>query len=96
VPTPSADICTIAPNSALCQVLSPPTAAEPVKPVQRATNQVVTTLASAAGESKGGGAGNSATSITPGDDETSDKSAGPAASDKTGKQNDATKKMYCN
>lgn len=40
-PPPSADICTVAPNSSLCQVLSPPTASEPVKPVQQATNEVI-------------------------------------------------------
>jgi filamentous hemagglutinin family protein len=43
-PPPSADICTIAPNSALCQVLSPPTASEPVKPVQQASNEVIKTV----------------------------------------------------
>lgn len=43
-PPPSADICTIAPNSALCQVLSPPTASEPVKPVQQASNEIIKTV----------------------------------------------------
>jgi filamentous hemagglutinin family protein len=43
-PPPSADICTIAPNSALCQVLSPPTASDPVKPVQQASNEVIKTI----------------------------------------------------
>jgi filamentous hemagglutinin family protein len=49
-PPPSADICTIAPNSALCQVLSPPTASERVKPVQKAINSTINVinLASAA------------------------------------------------
>ncbi|WP_231949325.1 two-partner secretion domain-containing protein [Herminiimonas arsenitoxidans] len=41
VKPPSPDICTIAPNSALCQVLSPPTASEPVKPVQQASNEII-------------------------------------------------------
>jgi filamentous hemagglutinin family protein len=45
-PPPSADICTIAPNSALCQVLSPPTASEPVKPVQQASNEIIRTVTS--------------------------------------------------
>ncbi|RBA24552.1 filamentous hemagglutinin family protein [Herminiimonas fonticola] len=45
---PSADICTIAPNSALCQVLSPPTASEPNKPVQQASNEVIKTVTTAA------------------------------------------------
>lgn len=47
-PPPSADICSIAPNSALCQVLSPPTASEPVKPVQQASNEVIKTVTTSA------------------------------------------------
>lgn len=43
-PPPSADICTIAPNSMLCQVLSPPTASEPIKPVQQASNEIIKTV----------------------------------------------------
>jgi filamentous hemagglutinin family protein len=43
-PPPSPDICTIAPNSALCQVLSPPTASEPIKPVQQAMNEIIKTV----------------------------------------------------
>lgn len=43
-PPPSADICTIAPNSALCQILSPPTASEPMKPVQQASNEIIKTV----------------------------------------------------
>lgn len=42
------DICTIAPGSALCQALSPPTALEPVKPTQRASNEVIKAVALAA------------------------------------------------
>ncbi len=45
---PSTDICTIAPNSALCQVLSPPTASEPVKPVQQASNEIIKTVTQSA------------------------------------------------
>ena len=42
-PTPaaSADICTIAPHSALCLVLSPPRASEPLQPMQQASNEVI-------------------------------------------------------
>lgn len=40
-PAPSADICTIAPDSALCQVMSPPTASEPVKPVIKQTSDAL-------------------------------------------------------
>lgn len=38
---PSPDICKVTPTAPLCQVLSPPTASEPVKPVQQATNEVI-------------------------------------------------------
>jgi len=34
------DTCTVSPASALCQVTSPPTASQPVKPVQQASEQV--------------------------------------------------------
>jgi hypothetical protein len=98
-PPPSADICTIAPNSALCQVLSPPTASEPVKPVQQASNEVIKTLStsdgvpgsSSSGSSNSGGA---ATSATPDDSKKTDKVE--ATSDKTGTKNEPTKKTYCN
>lgn len=40
-PAPSPDICTIAPTSALCQVLSPPTASVPIRPVQQALDNVI-------------------------------------------------------
>jgi filamentous hemagglutinin family protein len=74
-PPPSADICTIAPNSALCQVLSPPTASAPVKPVQKAINSTINVinLASAAqvpvtasprNAPAGGNAGNGTTSAS--------------------------------
>ena len=44
---PLADICTIAPNSALCQVLAPPTSSEPVRPViQRTSDVLLATLKS--------------------------------------------------
>lgn len=38
---PSGDICTIAPGSALCQVISPPTASEPEKPVIKQTSDAL-------------------------------------------------------
>jgi hypothetical protein len=40
-PAPSADICTIAPDSALCQVLAPPTPSEPVTPVIQQTSDAL-------------------------------------------------------
>ncbi len=88
-PPPSADICTIAPNSALCQVLSPPTASEPVKPVQQASNQVVATLVSLAPLAS--------TASTVDADATT--GATPAANGATGAGTGAgtsIKKMYCN
>lgn len=88
-PPPSADICTIAPNSALCQVLSPPTASEPVKPVQQASNEIIKTVNSSApktdfdqlafldtkkqGDSSSGGSGASGSSSTPDDKKVDDK-----------------------
>ncbi|UGQ45006.1 two-partner secretion domain-containing protein [Massilia endophytica] len=77
-PPPTADICTIAPNSALCQVLSPPTASEPEKPVQAATKEVIKTITregsgSGSGSSSGGGSSSG---------KGSDSSGGPAATDK--------------
>ncbi|WP_254873104.1 MULTISPECIES: filamentous hemagglutinin N-terminal domain-containing protein [Oxalobacteraceae] len=90
-PPPSVDICTIAPNSALCQVLSPPTASEPVKPVQQASNEIIKTVNSSApktdfdqlafldtkkqGDSSSGGSGPSASSSTPDDKKSDDKKA---------------------
>jgi filamentous hemagglutinin family protein len=40
-PASTADLCTIAPDSALCLVLAPPTASEPVKPVIKQTSDVL-------------------------------------------------------
>lgn len=45
VPVPTVpDICTIAPNSTLCQVLSPPTASAPIRPVVQALNDIIKTV----------------------------------------------------
>ena len=90
-PPPSADICTIAPNSALCQVLSPPTASEPVKPVQQASNEVIKTVTTSAPKtdfdqvafldttktttSDSGGSSGTAATGTAPDDSKSDKTA---------------------
>jgi filamentous hemagglutinin family protein len=41
---PSADICTIAPNSALCQVLAPRTASTALQPVSQALNSTVNVI----------------------------------------------------
>jgi filamentous hemagglutinin family protein len=60
-PPPSADICTIAPNSALCQVLSPPTASEPAKPVQRAVTEVIKVINTSQPDSAPGSSGGSGT-----------------------------------
>ncbi|MNR79410.1 hypothetical protein D3C72_101170 [compost metagenome] len=53
-PPPSANICTIAPNSPLCQVLSPPSVSEPVKPVQQASNEIIKTVTNSAPKSNPG------------------------------------------
>ncbi|MGF6098926.1 filamentous hemagglutinin N-terminal domain-containing protein [Pseudomonas sp. 18175] len=83
-PSPSADICTIAPNSALCQVLSPPTASEPVKPVQAASNQLYVAVNTAA-------PGPDSTTTKP---ETDTKDA--SLSEPSVAKNEPAKKMYCN
>jgi filamentous hemagglutinin family protein len=107
---PAADICVVAPNSALCQVLSPPTASEPVKPVQNVVNEVIrmgtTTTPSAFDpgtvlfENKPTVAdttsgGGASGSTTDNKVEAKDEQ-GSAATEKTGAKNDAIKKTYCN
>jgi filamentous hemagglutinin family protein len=88
-PPPSADICTIAPNSALCQVLSPPSASEPVKPVPQASNEIIRTVNSSTpktdfdqlafldtkkqGDSSSGSSGSSGSSSTSDDKKADDK-----------------------
>jgi filamentous hemagglutinin family protein len=102
-PPPSADICTIAPNSALCQVLSPPTASEPVKPVQQASNEVIRTVTSAQSTPVGPQTPvftdvSSDAPKTTGTDKPADKADTKevASADKSGAKNDPVKKMFCN
>ncbi|HEY1146991.1 MAG TPA: hemagglutinin, partial [Pseudoduganella sp.] len=105
VPT-SADACVLAPTLPACQVISPPTASEPVKPVQAALNQVIRTVndtepqrspASPSSSSSGGGTGgNSAPSSTPDEKKGKEKVAGEASMEKEGIKNEPVKKMYCN
>jgi hypothetical protein len=94
-PPPSVDICTIAPNSALCQVLSPPTASEPVKPIQQATNEIIKTVTTSTPRTDVGEVAFLDTKKT---DSKSDKTDAKevASSDKTGAKNDSVKKTYCN
>lgn len=84
-PPPSVDICTIAPNSVLCQILGPPTASQPVKPVQQASNEVIKTLTTAA-------------PMPSFSDKATDKTNTKelASSDKAGTRIEPTKKLYCN
>ncbi|WP_395408716.1 beta strand repeat-containing protein [Pseudoduganella sp. UC29_106] len=101
----SPDVCAIAPSQPLCQVLSPPTASEPVKPVQVAQSQVIRTInntemhsptSSSSSSSGGGTGGNSSTSSTPDDKKIEAKAAADASKDKEGTKNDPVKKTYCN
>ncbi|WP_198083525.1 hypothetical protein [Variovorax sp. E3] len=107
---PSADICTIAPNSALCQVLSPPTASEPTRPVQTATNEIIKTVTSVVPPSGGPSSPtepnvNSTAPASPPstndktadkkDDKKDDATKVASASD-PGKSQQPSKKMYCN
>lgn len=94
---PSADICTLAPNSALCQVLSPPTAREPNNPVQMATNEVIKTV----------NRSSSSVMDTVSSGIPAEKSRGPSvpankaegntdASTDQGNKHEPVKKLYCN
>ncbi|MDB5964344.1 MAG: filamentous hemagglutinin N-terminal protein, partial [Polaromonas sp.] len=47
VPASSA-ICSVAPNSSACQVLSPPIASQPVQPVQTASTEIIKLVSSSA------------------------------------------------
>ncbi|UMR30569.1 filamentous hemagglutinin N-terminal domain-containing protein [Massilia sp. MB5] len=102
-PPLSVDLCQLTPSLPICQVIAPPTAQEPVKPVQQAVNQVVSAvntqtqmLADASGADSG-----RAPSASKSEEKKSDKkeegSKGNSATDKTGSKNEkAAPKMYCN
>ncbi|MDB5847485.1 MAG: hypothetical protein JWP29_1237, partial [Rhodoferax sp.] len=85
---PLPDICSIAPHSTLCIVLSPPTAADPVKPVQAAAFEVIKAVTSNVYTSLGAETTKDIALTV------SQKVAG--TTDATGTQNAAAKKMYCN
>jgi hypothetical protein len=102
-PPPSADICSIAPNSALCQVLAPPSPSDPAKPVQQASNEVIKSVANAQSTPVGQQSPvftdvSSDTPKTTGTDKPADKADTKevASTDKSGTKNDPAKKMYCN
>ncbi len=85
-------------------MLSPPTASEPVKPVQFAATEVIKTLAateagggsgSDGGSGGGSSSGGSGMSTTPEDNKAADK-VDAANNDKTGTKNETVKKLYCN
>ena len=89
-PPPSADICTIAPNSALCQVLSPPTASAPVKPVQQASNELLIAIAKSTPTEL------SVSEIGVSVAKTGTSSVDATSAPSTGAGNATAKKMYCN
>lgn len=106
---PSADICTIAPNSALCQVLSPPTASAPIQPVQQAMNAIIKTVSTSAPTAPPQDAftpekvANMPASIPAAGSSTPDDSKADvkkddkvAAADVTVAKNEPTKKTFCN
>lgn len=95
-PPPSADICKIAPDSALCQVLSPPTASEPNKPVQQASNEVIKTLTTSTPNSSGGSSTSESVDGTKKADDKKSDTKEVASNDKSGTKNDTVKKLYCN
>lgn len=101
----------IAPNSALCQVLSPPTQTqdqnEPVSQARNTTVSVINTattkvIAQANPDAPGSGAteGGSPASGDSSTDKASDTkltaSGVAASSDKPGTKSDVAKKLYCN
>ncbi|MBK6005642.1 filamentous hemagglutinin N-terminal domain-containing protein [Ramlibacter ginsenosidimutans] len=99
-PAPSADICTIAPNSALCQVLTPPINT----PVQLATNTVIRNVNLIAPSTYVVPPGlHQDPSTTPPDNKGSDatqpaggKSGAKDKDQAVGATDKGTKKMYCN
>lgn len=109
-PPPSADICSIAPNSALCLVLSPPTANEPVKPVQQASNEVIRTIkvwpqsttlspTTQAPDSTLGATSNVSSAddkTLTSDDKKGTTPSGSTSSQENGSKNDQIKKAFCN
>lgn len=81
-------ICSIAPDSALCIVLSPPSPSKPVVPVLQVMNEVIKTVAP-----------NAYANLEPQTAQgisTSVAQEVAAANDKTGTKNEPVKKMYCN
>jgi len=109
-PPPSADICSIAPRSALCLVLSPPTASEPVKPVQQASNEVIRTIkvspqsttlspTTQAPDSTLGTTSNVSSAddkTLTSDDKKGTTPSGSTSSQENGSKNDQIKKAFCN
>lgn len=95
---PNADICTIAPDSALCQVLSPPTATQPTKPVQQASDQVIKTInnvvANTGEQDKQSGAPSKTESKE--EDKKQDKASTAAVEKTEVKKNEPANKLYCN
>ncbi|WP_256078997.1 filamentous hemagglutinin N-terminal domain-containing protein [Massilia sp. YIM B04103] len=98
-PPVSVDLCQLTPSLPICQVIAPPTAQEPVKPVQQAVNQVVSAvntqtqmLADASGS---GSAASKSEDKKP--EKKEEGSKGNSATEKTGSKNEkAAPKMYCN
>ncbi|MBB3118950.1 two-partner secretion domain-containing protein [Pseudoduganella violacea] len=98
-PPVSVDLCQLTPSLPICQVIAPPTAQEPVKPVQQAVNQVVSVvntqtqmLADASGSSS-----STAKSEDKKQEKKEEGSKGNSATEKTGSKNEkAAPKMYCN
>jgi hypothetical protein len=92
-------------------VLSPPTASEPVKPVQQASNEVIKTVSTSRPKtdfdqiaflddkddksSGGGGSGSGNAANATTPDDKTDTKEA-ATNDKTGTKNEPVKKMYCN
>lgn len=103
---PSPNICTIAPTSALCLALAPPSQSSPVKPLTQATNAALNLIAAnplfktPGTTEQTASAGPVVASAKPDDKKTdekkSDKKDSVVSKDSGAKKDEPVKKTYCN
>jgi hypothetical protein len=106
---PRADQCVLNPTLALCQVVAPPTAVEPAKPVQQAVQQTVelvnkasasVSMAEQAAPASAATGGTAPLAGSPDDKKasknTDSEKAGASDAPLEVIKNESVKKMYCN
>ncbi|WP_317204982.1 filamentous hemagglutinin N-terminal domain-containing protein [Janthinobacterium sp.] len=103
---PNPNICTIAPTSALCQALAPPSQSSPAKPVTQATNAALNLIAAnpllktPGTTEQTASAGPVVVSAKPddkkADEKKSDTKDSVVSKDSGAKKDEAAKKTYCN